>query len=276
MATTIEQPSALIHFEADDLQREAVPAHLETDSIARLRSIFRSIDEEVVSAVVTHNRGALVPSIMQLIELADEDETASCMDDLEAALQEAARLDDEAPTHATPDLDEQVALAAQSDIDEQVALALQQKMDADAAAAAAAAAAANTHRAATRPSSAGWRRNVAKLAGKLSPSELRLLVDRVKKSGQYRSRTGAVALLDPDHEGSATVDQNESDERDERDYEPPVPPPPVPPTPAGDAAPSGRSTLYESRVQRARTSNAGLVGNGGPARPNDGFIDLAL
>ena len=110
-----------------------------SDDVARLRGIFSSIDEEIISMVLATNHGSLVPSILQLIELADENETASCMDELEAALQDAT-IRDEAPGHNRdlsdiPEFDAQVALAAQADMDEQVALALQQKLDADAAAA---------------------------------------------------------------------------------------------------------------------------------------------
>lgn len=241
----------------------AAEAHTSSsDSITRLRGIFASLDEEIITAVVTSNRGALVPSIMQLIEIADEDETASCMDELEAALQDAA-IRDEVPRHDhASDFDDQLALAAQSDTDEQIALALQQKMDADAAAAAASSS--TRGRANTPPTLASWRRNVTRLAAKLSPSELGQLAERLKKRGRYRSRAGAARLIDP-NEAGATTDNNESDDAaaDETAYyEPPVPPEPKP----------SAAALYESRVARARSARL----SSRPVRPNDGFMDLSL
>lgn len=252
------------------------------DSIARLRGIFSSLEEEIISEVVVSNRGALYPSILQLIEIADDETTAGCIDELEKALQDAAARD-EAPgrTQALPDLaglspdmDEQIALAAQSDIDEQVALALQQSLDA-AAAAAAAASAAGPRRASTPPSS--WRGNVAKLAAMLSPSELRKVLERVRKTGRYRGRAGTARLIDPEDAGVA-ADGNDSFgtlQPDTRDYEPPVMPVPAPT--AGTAAPvsAGPSAaLYESRVARARSAR--LASRSSTARPNEGFVDLAL
>merc|ERR1719407_121698 len=99
-----------------------------SDSIAWLRGIFSSLEEQIISEVVVSNRGALYPSILQLIEIADDETTAGCIDELEKALQDAA-VRDEAPGRTqgpdlagvSPDMDEQVALAAQSDMDEQVA-----------------------------------------------------------------------------------------------------------------------------------------------------------
>lgn len=260
----------------DDAAQEHAPPS-PPEATERLRAIFASLDDEIIAAVVTSNRGALVPSILQLIELANEDETAACMDELEAVLQDAA-VHDEAPGQALPD--EQLALAAQSDMDEQVALALQQKMDEDAAAAARVPAARRSPppaaggRAATPPTLSSWRRNVAKLAAKLSPSELGQVVERLR-TGRYRSRAGGDRLIDPNDAGSAevgfTADNNESDDAaaderpDERAYEPPVPPAPKP----------SAAALYEGRLARARTARLSTVSRA--ARPlNDGFTDLSL
>jgi len=224
------------------------------DFCARIRAIFPSLDEEVVTSVLAYHRGALVPSLMQCIELSDDEEVAACMDELEALLEHARQDETLVASGTDADMDEQIALAASLDRDEQVALALQRSLDADAAAAAAA----------SPPALAGWRKNVAKLVSKLSASEFRQLT---AKSSRYRSRTGIARLIDPEEQGGASSSSEAHDQPSDGSY---VPPPEVH-APSPPAA-----SLYESRVQRARTSNE----RPRSARPGGdysaGFTDLSL
>lgn len=278
-ATSVLVPTA-------DLAAERTVDRLDDDDdvIAKLLSIFPSLTD-IIPSIVAQNGGALVPSILQLIEMADENETANCFDELEAALQHAA-VRDEALGHNQKDLDEQVAWAMQADHDEQLALALQQSLDADAAAAqrsarpprATAEGAADQQPAPV----SNWRR---KLVSKLSPSEVGQLVDRMKKSNRYRSRTG-VALLDTD-DSTANNDEMDNVTSADRAYEPPTVPltgPLTGPPPAGFPPPAGApsSALYESRVQRARTSNerpkttTRSPPSVPPLAPTSEFVDLSL